>query len=260
MSNLKVSLIQSTQFWEDKQANLDHFSQLMNQIQQTDLIVLPEMFHTAFSMKAQELAENCEKSETIAWLQAQAIQKQAAIYTSFIAKEKSKFYNRGIFVYPNGEYFFYDKRKLFTLVNEDHTYTAGKNQVIVSYKGWNINLQICYDLRFPEISRNKLNDAGEAEYDLCLYVANWPERRASHWRALLPARAIENQAYVIGLNRVGVDGFELTYSGDSNVYNALGEALAPDFSGQEKVIEVELDKTQLQTVRTNLNFLKDVRL
>lgn len=257
MQDLKITLVQCSQYWEDKAQNLGHMEILLSQVPETDLVLLPEMFHTAFSMNAQDLAENCENSEAIVWLKQQANLKNAAIYTSFIAEEKGDFYNRGIFVYPDGTYVFYDKRKLFTLANEDETYTPGNKQVIVSWKGWKINLQICYDLRFPEISRNGLNAAGEAEYDLCLYVANWPERRSHHWKSLLVARAIENQCYVAGLNRVGEDGKQLSYTGDSNVYDALGEKLAVDAPGKEEIITVSISKTDLLHVRQSLNFLKD---
>ncbi|MCE3297106.1 MAG: amidohydrolase [Crocinitomicaceae bacterium] len=257
MQDLKLSLVQCSQYWEDKAQNLGHMEILLSGIEETDLILLPEMFHTAFSMNAQDLAENCENSGAIVWLKQQAAIKNAAIYTSFIAEEEGNYFNRGIFVYPDGKTVFYNKRKLFTLAKEEETYTPGNEQVIVRWKDWSINLQICYDLRFPEISRNRLTATGEAEYDLCLYVANWPERRAHHWKSLLAARAIENQCYVAGLNRVGEDGKQLTYSGDSNVYNALGEKLAADAPGKEEIITALLSKTDLLQVRQNLNFLKD---
>lgn len=258
MQDLNITLIQCSQFWEDKTQNLNHFETLLNQVDTTDLILLPEMFHTAFSMNAQNLAENCENSTALTWLKDKAKEKNAAFYTSFIAEENGKFYNRGVFVYPNGETLFYDKRKLFTLAKEDETFTPGEKQVIVSYKNWNINLQICYDLRFPEISRNKLNKQNVSDYDLCLYVANWPERRAPHWKALLLARAIENQCFVAGLNRVGTDGKDLTYSGDSIIYSPLGEKLVGDFPSEEKIISCTISKTSINEIREKLNFLKDV--
>ncbi|MGV3630536.1 MAG: nitrilase-related carbon-nitrogen hydrolase [Bacteroidota bacterium] len=257
MQDLKITLVQCSQYWEDKAQNLGHMEILLSKVPETDLILLPEMFHTAFSMNAQDLAENCENSEALTWLKQQAAGKNAAIYTSFIAEEKGNYFNRGVFVYPDGAYTLYDKRKLFTLAGEDETYTPGREQVIVSWKSWNINLQICYDLRFPEISRNKLTASGEAAYDVCLYVANWPERRSHHWKSLLAARAIENQCYVAGLNRVGEDGKQLTYTGDSNVYTALGEKLAADVPGKEELITVSLLKADLLEVRSKLNFLKD---
>ena len=257
MQDLNLTLVQCHQFWENKARNLEHLESVFRKIERTDLILLPEMFHTGFSMNAQQLAEKCEKSPTIAWLSSKAREMNSAIYTSFIAEKKGKFFNRGIFIFPEGNLEFYDKRKLFTLAREDEIYTPGKEKIIVNYKSWKINLQICYDLRFPEISRNRLDAAGEPEYDLCLYVANWPERRSHHWKSLLVARAIENQAYVAGLNRVGEDGKQLRYTGDSNVYSPLGEKLAADFPGKEELITVNLSKSQLQEVRQNLNFLKD---
>ena len=257
MQDLKISLVQCTQYWEDKAQNLGHMEILLAKTPESDLILLPEMFHTAFSMNAPELAENCENSEALTWLKQQAKNKQAALYTSFIAESEGNYFNRGAFVYPDGKTVFYNKRKLFTLAKEDETYTPGSERVIVIWKDWKINLQICYDLRFPEISRNVLDPDGAAIYDLCLYVANWPERRSHHWKSLLVARALENQCYVAGLNRVGEDGKQLTYTGDSNVYNALGEKLAPDAPGKEEIITVLLSKEALLQVRQNLNFLKD---
>jgi predicted amidohydrolase len=258
MQDLKISLVQCRQFWEDKSQNLAHFDALLQQVETTDLILLPEMFQTGFSMNAQQLAENTENSSALNWLKEKAKEKNAAFYTSFIAEDKGKFYNRGVFVYPNGESVFYDKRKLFTLAKEDENFTAGENQVIISYKNWNINLQICYDLRFPEISRNKLNEQNVSDYDLCLYVANWPERRAPHWKALLLARAIENQCFVVGLNRIGTDVHDLSYSGDSMVYSPLGEKLVGDFPSEEKIISCTLSKTNIEEIRQKLNFLKDI--
>lgn len=258
MQNLKVTLIQCEQFWEDKAQNLAHFEKLLAQVEETDLILFPEMFHTGFSMNASALAELMDHSEALNFLKTKAREKNSAFYTSFIAEEGGNYFNRGIFVFPDGQFEIYDKRKLFTLAKEDEAFTSGEKQVIVQYKNWNINLQICYDLRFPEISRNKLNQKGESDYDLCLYVANWPERRAQHWRALLPARAIENQCFVLGLNRVGIDGKGLTYSGDSAVYNPLGEKLTADFPHETKILQVELNKEIITEIRTSLNFLKDV--
>lgn len=257
MQDLKISLVQCTQFWEDKTQNLTHFETLLEQIGETDLILLPEMFHTGFTMSAKALAEKSENSQALNWLINQAKKHECAIYTSFIAEENQNFFNRGVFVYPNGETVFYDKRKLFTLAKEDESFTAGHKQVIVEYKNWKINLQICYDLRFPEISRNSVNQQNIFSYDLCLYVANWPERRVHHWKSLLVARAIENQSFVAGLNRIGKDGNDFVYSGDSNIINSLGEKLTEDFPHEEKTMTLSLSKSHLDEVRKSLNFLKD---
>ncbi|MES2589904.1 MAG: amidohydrolase [Bacteroidota bacterium] len=257
MQDLKISLVQTTQFWEDKSQNLAHFEGLLEQIEQSDLIVLPEMFHTGFSMNVMELAEEMDNSLALNWLKNQAKKKKAAIFTSFIAKENNVFFNRGIFVFPDDTYTLYDKRKLFSLAKEDEYFTSGKKQVIVEYKSWKINLQICFDLRFPEISRNKIDTSGEIDYDLCLYVANWPEKRSHHWKSLLVARAIENQAFVGGLNRVGKDGKDLVYSGDSKVIDALGQTLNEENAHQEIIQTITLKKQDLIDVRTMLSFLKD---
>lgn len=257
MQDLRLTLVQTIQHWENKRANLNHFEKILERISDTDLILLPEMFHTGFSMNATELAEGTKNSEAIDFLKKVARQKNAAIFTSFIAQEKGDFFNRGVFVFPDGVLKIYDKRKLFTLAKEEETYTPGSQAIIVEFRAWKINLQICYDLRFPEISRNHLDANGNPAYDLCLYVANWPEKRSSHWKALLPARAIENQCFVAGLNRVGEDGKGLTYSGDSNVYSPFGEKLLADTPGTESIQTAVLAFAQLEQIRSQLNFLKD---
>ncbi|TNE53751.1 MAG: nitrilase family protein [Bacteroidetes bacterium] len=259
MQDLKVVLCQSRQYWEDKKANLEHFEALLKNVEGVDLIIFPEMFHTGFTMEVTGLAESMDHPMGIDWLKEQAARRQSCFYTSLITEKEGKFYNTGVFVRPNGELSYYNKRKLFTLAGEDQYYTPGKEAKIVELKGWRINLQICYDLRFPELSRNLVVE-GRPNYDLCLYVANWPERRIAHWKALLPARAIENQSYVIGVNRMGQDGNELTYSGDSLAYNALGERLNDENAYQECIQEVELSYAHLEQVRAKLNFLKDVTL
>ena len=255
MQNLSVTLVQTTQQWENKAGNLTHFDGLFAQIPATDLVLLPEMFHTGFSMNAEALAESMNAAG-IAWLKKMAREKDTAIYTSLIIKEDDHFYNRGVFVQPDGNIDLYDKQKRFAMAGEDLVYSAGEKPTIVHWKGWKINLQICYDLRFPEIVRNALNEDGKAAYDVILYVANWPERRALHWKSLLVARAIENQCYVAGLNRVGTDGNGLTYSGDSMVVDALGTVHGCEASVEE-IKTVELNYTDLMTVRQQLPFLKD---
>jgi predicted amidohydrolase len=224
-------------------------------IEKSDLILLPEMFHTGFSMDAETLAETM-KATGIAWLKKMSSEKNTAIYTSLIIKENGQFYNRGVFVQPDGLVQVYDKQKRFALAGEDLVYSAGTKNTIVHWRGWNIKLQICYDLRFPEIARNSVDADGHAEYDVLLYVANWPERRALHWKSLLVARAIENQCYVVGLNRVGTDGNNLSYSGDSMVVDALGtvHGCAPSI---EEIKTVTLNYKDLMTVRQQLPFLKD---
>lgn len=255
MRDLRITLVQANQIWEDKQANVHHFEQLISGVS-TDLIVFPEMFHTGFSMNPEKLAEKMTDSQGIAWLKKIAAQKNAACYTSLIIEENNCFYNRGVFVEPTGKITVYDKRKCFGLAGEDLIFTAGNNASIVAYNGWKINLQICYDLRFPEISRNEIKDE-TALYDVLIYVANWPERRKHHWNSLLVARAIENQCFVVGVNRVGTDANALSYSGNSVVVNALGEAEAKTNENTEQIVTTTISKESLTETREKLPFLKD---
>lgn len=257
MQDLKVVFVQADQRWEDKSANLSHFARLLATVTGADLIVLPEMFHTAFTMNAVHLAESMDDSMALNWLKSLSTEKNAAIYTSFIAQNGGAFFNRGVFVVPNGEVTVYDKRRTFGLAGESDIYTSGSEERIVLLKGWKINLQICYDLRFPELIRNKITADGTARYDVLVYVANWPARRAQHWSTLLKARAIENQCYVVGVNRVGEDAAGLSYSGDSVVLNALGEIVAAAENEKEMTIIADLSYPQLVDVRTKLPFLKD---
>ncbi len=258
MQDLKVTLIQCKQFWEDKTANLAHFDSLLESVSNTDLILLPEMFHTGFSMNPYSLAESMDNSMAINWLVKTAKEKNSAIYTSFIAKENDCFYNRGIFIFPDGNFEIYDKRKLFSLAGEHEVFTAGTKETIVEYLGWKIQLQICYDLRFPEIARNRWVSNENPAYDVLLYVANWPEKRALHWKTLLAARAIENQCFVVGLNRIGQDGKALNYIGNSTVIDALGNQLVTIQDAQESIENIELNKEKLNEVRNQLSFIKDV--
>lgn len=260
MQDLKITLVQASQYWEDKRANLAHFDALLEHAGETDLILLPEMFHTGFSMNAESLAEPMEDSSAVSWLRAKAAEKNSAFYTSFIAEENGAYFNRGIFMLPSGEYEVYDKRKLFSLAGEEKVYTPGTQQKIIEYKGWKLLLQICYDLRFPEIARNGLDSNHSPAYDVILYIANWPEKRAHHWKSLLTARAIENQCFVAGLNRVGEDGKHLSYSGDSSVTDALGNKIVTFEASQESLQTIALGKSGLDEIRTQLAFLRDAGL
>lgn len=257
MDNLKLTLVQAHQSWEDKPANLQHFEALLADLGETDLILLPEMFHTGFSMNGAALAETMEHSAALEWIKRMAAEKQAAVYTSFIARDGEHLYNRGVFVRADGSVAVYDKRKTFGMAGENAVYASGAGERIVEYKGWKINLQICYDLRFPENVRNGIADDGKPRYDLLLYVANWPARRIAHWNALLPARAIENQCVVAAVNRVGTDANGLDYSGDSAVYDALGERKLSFEKGAESVQTVEISGTALDEIREKLPFLID---
>jgi predicted amidohydrolase len=212
------------------------------------------MFQTAFSMNT-SLAETMD-GKSIAWLKQLAHEKKAAVYTSLMITENNHFYNRGVFVRPSGEISCYDKRKTFSLAKENEYFTSGNSEQIVAWREWNIQLQICYDLRFPEIVRNRLDENGNPVYDLIVYVANWPEKRSSHWNALLKARAIENQCYVVGVNRVGEDGKEFTYTGNSQMVDALGNNHALPI-GVELVETIVIKKHDLKRIREMLPFLCD---
>jgi predicted amidohydrolase len=256
MQDLKIALVQANQVWEDKTANLSHFAALLQSTEAVDLILLPEMFQTGFSMNAASLAEKMEDSTSIKWLKQLTAEKQAAVYTSLIIEEDGLYYNRGVFVEPTGQLTIYDKRKTFGLAGEDKVYTAGSSAQIVHFKNWRIQLQICYDLRFPEIVRNQITSNHLPAYDVILYVANWPERRSEHWKSLLKARAIENQSYVVGVNRVGEDANKLKYSGDSMLIDALGNVNYCTSSEEEvKIVTIKMET--LTEIRELLPFLKD---
>lgn len=240
---LRVSLVQSSLQWENIDANLQYFDTLLAQIDQaTDLIVLPEMFNTGFTMNAQKVAEKMN-GKTLQWLQRQAKKQNAAITGSLVIEENRHYYNRLIWMFPNGTYQTYDKRHLFRMAKEHETYTAGEKHLIVNYKGWNICPLVCYDLRFPVWSRNKGN-----AYDLLIYVANWPEVRAYAWSNLLQARAIENLAYVVGVNRVGMDTNQLTYSGDSALVDFAGKVIWTQ-AHEEIITHLNLSKSKLEEFR-----------
>jgi len=229
------------------------FSEKINGIKEkTEIVLLPEMFSTGFSMQAAALAETME-GETVAWMKKMASAKKAIISGSFIAEENGKFFNRMVWMLPNGEFGYYDKRHLFAFGDEDEFYSPGHKRLIASVNGWKINLLICYDLRFPVWSRQM---QGEPEYDLLIYVANWPERRIHAWKTLLQARAIENQCYVAGVNRVGRDGMEIDYNGNSMIIDPLGELLYQKIQ-QEDIFTITLQKEKLEKIRTQFPFLKD---
>lgn len=255
MQDLNVSLIQADQCWEDATANLEKFESFISQLADSDLIVLPEMFHTSFSMNS-SLAEEWLENPIIEQLKHWAANHQFAIYTSMMVRENQQYFNRGVFVEPSGKVSQYNKRRSFGLGGEDKIFTEGTTETIVEFKGWKFNLQICYDLRFPELIRNRIQSNGQSAYDVLLYVANWPEKRVFHWSTLLKARAIENQCYTIGVNRVGVDGNDIVYSGASAVYSGLG-ATVLEMDSQEAVQTCTLLWADIQQLRFQLPFLKD---
>lgn len=247
---MRLTIVQTALTWEDKKANLHHLTQLIAPCKnQTDLLVLPEMFTTGFTMNAAAVAETMD-GETVQWALAQSKALDAAIAGSFICREGSAFFNRLIFATPEGNLFWYDKKHLFSLAGEHETFTAGNKQEIIEYRGWRICPFICYDLRFPVWSRNT------APYDLAIYTANWPSARAHQWRSLLPARAIENQAYVAGVNIVGTDGKGLNYEGDSMILDFQGKALG-HIASQTAIFTAILSLEKLKEYRQQLPFLLD---
>lgn len=247
---MKVTLIQSPLIWESPKENRNYFEEKINSISENiDLIILPEMFTTGFTMSPGNVAETMQ-GETVTWLKALAKAKKSAITGSLVIVENNNFYNRMLFVFPSGELQFYDKKHLFTLAGEDKVYTSGTQKVIVNYLDWKICLQVCYDLRFPVFSRNS------EDYDLLIYVASWPKIRINAWDALLKARAIENMSYAIGVNRIGEDDNGYQYTGHSQVVDYLGHyVLEPEES--ESSFIVVLDKEKMLETRKNLDFLND---
>lgn len=262
MSSIPVSIIQTALHWEDKSANLKMFSEKIAGIKEkTALIVLPEMFSTGFSMRTEDLSEEME-GETVGWMKKTAAEKNVILTGSIIVKEKGDpgnvFFNRLIWMLPTGEFGFYDKRHLFAYGNEDHHYTSGKKRLIASVNGWKINLQVCYDLRFPVWIRQSKSShlPNGPEFDILIIVANWPSSRSHAWKTLLQARAIENQCYVIGLNRVGTDGKGLQYAGESAIIGPAGDIIRI-LGDQEEIFSHTLDRNKLEDFRTKFPFWKD---
>ena len=248
---LKIALIQSDLVWENPSQNRINFTKKIDAIsKEADLVILPEMFTTGFTMNAESVAETMN-GETVSWMKEMASKSDSALVGSIVISENNKFYNRLLFVEPSGTITTYDKRHTFTLVGEDKTYTAGNKKVIVHYKGWKICPLVCYDLRFPVWARNS------EDYHVLLYVANWPKPRVSAWDALLKARAIENMCYCIGVNRVGVDGVNSKYSGHSAAYDVLGTLITSFKPNEENTQMVTLEKRHIQAYRNKLKFLDD---
>jgi omega-amidase len=253
MSSLTLTIIQSNLHWENKAANLAMFHDKIEGIKEkTEIVLLPEMFSTGFSMKPESLAETMD-GQTVAWMKNMAAEKKIIITGSVIIRENEQYFNRLLWVLPTGESGYYDKRHLFAYAKEDNFYAAGCKRLIASAKGWKINLMICYDLRFPVWSRQTRTGP---EYDMLIYVANWPQSRIQAWRKLLPARAIENQCYVVGLNRVGRDGNDIYYNGESMIIDPLGEVLYQK-SDEEDIFTFTFEKQRLKEIRSKFPFLKD---
>jgi len=250
MSDLRVCLVQADLIWQNKTENLNLLYAMLKSVVAVDLIVLPEMFSTGFTMNAKDYATSVE-GEAVQWMKQLAKEKNACVVGSLIIAEDGKYFNRLFWMQPDGVQKTYNKRHLFTLAGEEKVFTAGQERLIVAYKGWRIMPLVCYDLRFPVWSRNNLN------YDLLLYVANWPERRSYHWQQLLRARAIENQSYVVGVNRVGNDGNGVFHSGNSAAVGPLGEELTNVLPEKASTTIVTLSKENLKEVRQKFRFLND---
>jgi len=252
IKNLKITIFQAYLFWENIDKNLQNLSLRLSSgvKEKTDLIILPEMFNTGFSMNAEELAEEMD-GKTMRWMKDIAEKYECVVAGSLIIKENNNFYNRLIWMLPDGSYQHYDKRHLFSLAGEEQTYTAGKEKVIVELKGWKILLAICYDLRFPVSLRNQ-----QQEYDILLLIASWPDKRSTHWNALIPARAIENQSYVIAANRVGHDGKEIYHSGHSQCIDPMGKTVyyKPE---DEDLYTFSISYEEIVKTRSHFPFLKD---
>jgi len=249
---LNITLIQSDIFWEDKEANLRQYEDYITKVTaQKEVVVLPEMFSTGFSMSPERLAEKMDGT-SVQWMKDMAAKHRCILTGSLIMEEDGHYFNRLIWMQPDGQYGFYDKRHLFGYGQEDQHYERGDKKLIASVKGWKICPLVCYDLRFPVWARNH----PENGYDVLLYVANWPARRSLAWKTLLQARAIENQSYVAGVNRIGKDANDIEYTGDSSVFGPLGEQLFQQ-EGGVALQTITLEKSVLEQTRSNFPFLKD---
>jgi predicted amidohydrolase len=249
---INITLIQTDLVWQNRDANIKRFDELIDSNQeQTDLIVLPEMFTTGFSMKPNDHAETMN-GPALDWMIQKASDKKVAITGSMMIQDKDRFYNRLFFVFPDGKYEFYDKRHLFRMADEHNHYTAGSRRIMIPYKGFLIFPIICYDLRFPVWLRR----TRDFNYDLLICVANWPERRNAHWKALIQARAIENQCFVAAVNRVGEDGNHINHSGDSALINARGEIIH-QVSNDFFMKTFTLDKQETEQYRQSFNVIED---
>ena len=247
---LNITLIQTSLFWENVEKNLSHFDKLISEISNTDIILLPEMFNTAFYPKSNHLAETME-GETVSWMKEIAKNKKSAIAGTLMVKENEKVFNRLVWISKNGTIHTYDKHHLFSLIKEERYITKGEERLIIEEQGWKICPLICYDLRFPVFSRN------DVDYDLLIYLANWPIKRIDSWDTLLKARSIENQCYTIGVNRVGEDGNGIPFNGHSKIFDAFGKELLSATENKEEILQIEISLDDLKLKRIQMNFLQD---
>ncbi len=251
MNPLKITLVQAYLFWENIDKNLQNLGLKLGSIREkTDLIILPEMFNTGFTMNAEALAEEMN-GKTMKWMQEKAFRYNAVVVGSLIIKENEKYFNRLIWMKPDGTFEKYDKKHLFGMAKEDEVFTAGNERLMVELNGWKIMPVICYDLRFPVWLRNTKD-----YYDLLLVIANWPEKRSHHWQTLIPARAIENQSYIIALNRVGHDGNEIYYSGDTTCLSPQGKVIYYK-KDDEDLYTFTIQHDEVEKTRAEMPFLKD---
>ena len=258
MQPLTISFLQSNLYWEDKEKNKAQFSEKIALLpKESQVVVLPEMFTTGFSMMPSKLAETMDGA-SITWMRDTAKKYRKIITGSLIIEEEGKYYNRLIWMLPNGVHYHYDKRHLFAYAGEDEHFTAGTKRLIVQVNGWKICLMVCYDLRFPVWTRQKPkeDDNEDSRYDILMYVANWPERRNVPWKTLLQARAIENQCYVAGVNRVGNDGNDVHYSGDSSLIDPIGNFIWQP-TETEEAFTYTFNKEELEATRAQFPFLDD---
>lgn len=249
MRDLNIALIQTKLQWHDAVANRAHFDARLAEIHGAELIILPEMFTTGFTMQSDEQAEQTDGG-TLEWLQTKAAEKHAVITGSVAVREGDNCFNRLYWVQPDGSFDSYDKRHLFAMAGEHHAYRPGSSRVIMNVAGWRVYPLICYDLRFPVWSRSR------GDYDLLLYVANWPDKRRQHWIKLLQARAIENQCWCIGVNRIGTDGNTVGYAGDSLICDPLGEITA-DAGTRDVIVQQALSGEHLLQIRKQLPFMHE---
>ena len=247
---MRIAIFQTALIWQQPENNRNLIEKYLHTCKETfDLLILPEMFTTGFTMTPSEIAESMN-GITIQWLKNLAREKKIAVTGSLIIKEQEQFYNRLVFIFPNGTLEWYDKRHLFSLAGEEKVYTKGREKRIIEYKGWKICPLICYDLRFPVFSRNI------ESYDLLIYVANWPKPRINAWNTLLKARAIENMVYTVGVNRIGNDANQLEYTGSSQVVDYLGNEII-NAKEEQGIFVVEINKEDMLETRRKLNFLND---
>lgn len=249
-NTLNITLIQTSLFWKNVEKNLSHFEKLASKTLETDIILLPEMFNTAFCPKSNYLSETMH-GETVSWMKEIAQNKNSAIAGTLMVKEGARIFNRLVWISKNGDIQTYDKHHLFSLIKEERYIDKGQERLIIKEQGWKICPLICYDLRFPVFSRN---DVG---YDLLIYLANWPIKRIDAWDTLLKARSIENQCYTIGVNRVGEDGNGIPFNGHSKIFDAFGKELLSATENKQEILQIEISLDDLKLKRRQMNFLKD---